>query len=162
MFSAGNPGDVIKCYQDVVYRVAFTYCKNAYNAEDVTQEVFLRYLKSKKEFADEEHLKAWLIRVAINVSKNFLRSAWFKTTVSISEHENLCAEEQTQPEIYHAVLSLPEKYRSVVLLYYYEDYTVREIAEILRRTETALQTQLQRARNMLKEKLKEDWQDEQP
>jgi len=160
VFSAGTPDDVIKCYQDVVYRIAFTYCKNTYSAEDVTQEVFLRYLKLKKEFDGEEHLKAWLIRVTINISKNFLRSTWLKKTVSISEHENLIAEEQTQPEIYHAVLSLPEKYRSVILLYYYEEYKVGEIAGILRRTETAVQTQLQRARAMLKEKLKEEWQDE--
>jgi len=65
-----------------------------------------------------------------------------------------------EPEIYHAEMSLPEKYRSVVLLYYYEDYTVGEIAKMLRRTETAVQTQLQRARIMLKNKLKEDWQNE--
>lgn len=160
MFSLGDTADMIKSYQNAVYRIAFTYCKNHYDAEDITQEVFLRYLKSGKDFNDEEHLKAWLIRVAMNVSKSFLRSAWSKKTVSISEHENLCDEKQEQPEVYQAVLSLPEKYRSVVLLYYYEDYNVREIAEILRRTETAVQTQLQRARIILKSKLKEDWQDE--
>ena len=154
--------DVIKCYQDTVYRIAFTYCKNTYDSEDITQEVFLRYLKSKKDFNDEEHLKAWLIRVTVNASKSFLRSSWLKKTVSISdsEHEDLCCDEQERSEIYYAVLSLPEKYRSVVFLYYYEDYNVREISEILRRTETAVQTQLQRARIILKDKLKEDWQDE--
>ena len=162
MFSAENTGDVIEYYKDMVYRIAFTYCKNASDADDITQEVFLRYLKSKKEFDGEEHLKAWLIRITINLSKNFLRSAWFRKTVSISdhEHENLCAEEQAQPKIYNAVLSLPEKYRSVVLLYYYEDYNVGETAKILRRSETSVQTQLQRARTMLKLKLKEEWQDE--
>jgi len=160
VFFASSQEEVIKCYQDVVYRIAFTYCKNAYDAEDIMQDVFLRYLKSKKDFDGDEHLKAWFIRVAVNVSKNFLRSARLKKTVPISEHENLCDEENPQPEIYHAVLALPEKYSSVVLLYYYEEYTVKEIAKILRRTETAVQTQLQRARAMLKEKLKEDWENE--
>ena len=160
MFLSCNIDDIIQCYQNMVYRIAFTYCKNNFDADDVAQEVFLRYLKYKKDFDNEEHLKAWLIRVTINVSKNHLRSAWFRKTVPISEHENLCVGEQTQPEIYQAVLSLPEKYRSVVLLYYYEDYSVSSIAEILRRTETAVQTQLHRARIMLKSKLKEDWQNE--
>jgi RNA polymerase sigma-70 factor (ECF subfamily) len=103
-------------------------------------------------------LKAWLIRVTVNASKSLLRSAWFRRTVPLSEHEAPCAEDS--PDTVGAVMSLPEKYRSVVLLYYYEDYPVREIAQLLRRTETAVQTQLQRARAMLKEKLKEDWQDE--
>ena len=161
MFCSNNICDIIKFYKDTVYRIAFAHCKNVYDAEDITQEVFLRYLKSKKDFDSEEHLKAWLIRVTVNISKNLLRSAWFKKTVSISEHENLCAEEQTQPEIYQAVLSLPEKYRSVILLYYFEEYKVKEIAKILRRSETAVQTQLQRARAILKEKLKEDWHNEQ-
>jgi RNA polymerase sigma-70 factor (ECF subfamily) len=144
----------------MIYRIAFTYCKNNHDADDITQEVFHRWLKCKKDFDGDEHLKAWLIRVTVNVSKNLLRSAWFRKTADISEYENLCAEEQAQPEIYHAVLSLPEKYRSVVILYYYEEYKIGEIAKILRRTETAVQTQLQRARTMLKQKLKEDWQDE--
>jgi RNA polymerase sigma-70 factor (ECF subfamily) len=160
VFSQSNISGVINCYQDVVYRIAFTYCKNTFDADDITQEVFLRYLKSKKDFDYEEHLKAWLIRVTINVSKNHLRSAWFRKTVSISEYENLCADDQTQSEMYNVVLSLPEKYRSVVLLYYYEEYTVGETAKILSRTETAVQTQLQRARTILKTKLKEEWQSE--
>jgi len=156
LYSPSSPADVITQYQDTVYRIAFTYCKKASDAEDITQEVFLRYIKSKNKFNDEEHLKAWLIRVAVNVSKSLLRSAWFKKTVSISEYENLCAEEQEETDTYYAVLSLPDKYRSVVLLYYFEDYTVKEIAKILRRSEAAIQIQLHRARAILKEKLKEE------
>ena len=158
MFYPGSPEGVIQRYQDVVYRIAFIYCKNAFDAEDVMQEVFFRYLKNKTGFTGEEHLKAWLIRVAVNVSKSLLRSAWFRKTTALPEHESPYVEEQSKPDAYDAVLSLPEKYRSVVLLYYYEEYTVGEIAKILRRTETAIQTQLQRARAMLKEKLKEDWE----
>ena len=159
-FSPGSPADVITRYQDVIYRIAFTYCKNASDAEDITQEVFFRYLKSNGKFNGEEHLKAWLIKVAVNVSKSLLRSAWFKKTVPVSEHENMCSDEHEQSDMYCAVMSLPEKYRSVVLLYYFEDYSVGEIAKILSRSATAVQTQLQRARAILKEKLKEDWQNE--
>ena len=160
MISPSSPADVITNYQDTVYRIAFTYCKNTADAEDITQEVFFRYLKNTNKFNDDEHLKAWLIRVTVNVSKSLLRSAWFKKTTPISEHENLYAGEQEQSDTYYAVLSLPEKYRAVILLYYFEEYTVKEIAKILGRSETAVQTQLQRARAILKEKLKEDWHNE--
>jgi RNA polymerase sigma-70 factor (ECF subfamily) len=156
LFSPRSSADVITQYQDMIYRIAFIYCQKASDAEDIVQEVFFRYIKSNNKFNDEEHLKAWLIRVAVNVSKSLLRSAWFKKTVSISEHENLCAEEQEETDTYYAVLSLPEKYRSVVLLYYFEEYTVREIAKILCRSEAAIQIQLHRARAILKEKLKEE------
>ena len=160
MITSSGPSEVIEHYKDTVYRIAFTYAKNPSDAEDITYEVFFRYLKCKKAFNDEEHLKAWLIKVTMNVSNSLFRSTWFRKTVSISEHENLSYEEEPQSETYDAVLSLPEKYRSVVFLYYYEDYTVGEIAKMLSRTETAVQTQLQRARAMLKDKLKEDWQSE--
>ena len=160
-YSPDRPREVIERYKDMVYRIAFAYCKNPTDAEDIAQEVFLRWLKRTAGFRGEEHLKAWLIRVTVNASKNLLRSAWFRKTATLSEHENPRAEEQAQPETVDAVMSLPEKYRAVVLLYYYEDYPVKDIAKILRRTETAVQTQLQRARAMLKKTLQEEWQDDQ-
>ena len=161
MYSPGSPEEVIRCYQDLVYRVAFAYCKNPADAEDITQEVFVRYLKHRKGFNDEEHLKSWLVRVTANASKSLLRSAWFRKTAPLSGHENLHAEfESAQNGVYTAVMALPEKYRAVVLLYYFEGYAAGEIAKMLRRTETAVQTQLQRARAMLKKKLKEDWENE--
>ena len=160
-YSPGSPHEVIERYKDMVYRIACAYCKNRYDAEDITQEVFFRWLKKPLGFRSEEHMKAWLIRVTVNVSKSLLRSAWFKRTAPLSEHENLHMQEQAQSGTYDAVMSLPEKYRAVVLLYYFEDYSVRDIAGILRRTETAVQTQLQRARTMLKEMLKEEWQNDQ-
>lgn len=152
--------DVIARYKDTVYRVAYTYCQNPADAEDVTQEVFIRFIKAPAGFASEEHLKAWLIRVAVNLSKNLLRSAWFRKTVPLPDQETPRPEEETRRHIYDAVMSLPAKYRAVVLLYYFEDYSVREAAEVLRRKETTVQTQLQRARTMLRQMLKEEWQDE--
>jgi RNA polymerase sigma-70 factor (ECF subfamily) len=158
-FAPGCPEEVIRRYQDMVYRIAFTTCKNSADAEDITQEVFFRYLKKLPRFTGEEHLKAWLIRVAVNASKSLLRSAWFKKTAPFPE-EIPSSEGQPQADTAAAVMALPEKYRSVVMLYYFEDYPVKEIANILSRSETAVQTQLQRARAMLKEKLKEEWADE--
>jgi len=155
-----NPEDVIRQHTDMVYRIAFTYCRNRSDAEDITQEVFYRYLRKTPRLTGEDHLKAWLIRVAVNASKSLLRTAWLRKTVPISEQEPLPASESTPVDLYHAVMSLPEKYRSVVILYYYDGFTVGEIAKVLHRTETAVQTQLHRARAMLKEELMEDWQNE--
>jgi len=141
----------------MVYRIAFSQCRNHADADDLTQEVFVQYIHKKPELFSEEHLKAWLIRVTINASKSLLRSAWRRKIVPLSEYEHLPADEKTQSATLCAVLSLPEKYRLVILLYYFEDYSVNEIAGILGRTKTAIQTQLYRARAMLKELLKEDW-----
>ena len=166
MFIPDSPENIIRYHKDMVYRIAFTYCRNSSDAEDVTQEVFLRYLKKTPNFTGEDHLKAWLIRVTVNISKSLLRSAWFRRTVPIDDMEPSNADDISSADgipgmdTRNAVMSLPEKYRSIVLLYYFEDYSVREIAKLLRRTETAVQTQLQRARAMLKDKLKEEWQDD--
>ena len=160
MYYPGCPEEVILRYQDTVYRIAFTWCQNISDAQDVTQEVFFRYLKKTPSVTGEEHLKAWLIRVTVNVSKSLMKSAWVKRTVPLFEQKDYGTNDRSSTDTYNAVMLLPEKYRSVILLYYFEDYSVREIANILARTETAVQTQLQRARAMLKKKLKEDWLDD--
>ena len=160
MYCPDCPEDIIYRYQDTVYRIAFTYCRNPSDAEDVAQEVFIRYIRKMPGLDSEEHLKAWLIRVTLNVAKSLLTSSWSKKTVPLSDHELISNDEMSNTETYYAVMSLSEKYRSVVMLYYFEDYSVKEIAQILNRTETAIQTQLQRARAMLKDKLKEDWKND--
>ena len=158
MFFPDCPEDIIYRYQDTVYRIAFTYCRNTADAQDIAQEVFFRYLKKTPRLESEEHLKAWLIRVTLNVAKSLSTSSWSKKVVPLSEHDPIIVnDENTDTDTYYAVLSLAEKYRSVIMLYYYEDYSVSEISQILNRTETAIQTQLQRARAMLKSKLKEEW-----
>lgn len=161
MYFPDCPEDVIYRYQDTIYRIAFTYCRNTSDAEDIAQEAFLRYIKKMPWLQSEEHLKAWLIRVTVNIAKSLSTSSWSKKIVPISEHDPVIADERTETDTatdtYYAVMSLPEKYRSVIMLYYYEDYSIGEIAQILNRTETAIQTQLQRARAMLKNKLKEEW-----
>jgi len=157
MYFPDCPEDVIYRYQDTVYRIAFTYCRNTPDAEDIAQEVFFRYIKKMPHLKSEEHLKAWLIRVTLNVAKSLSTSSWSKKVVPLSEHDPVVNDEHTGADTYYAVMSLPEKYRSVIMLYYFEDYSIAEISQILSRTETAIQTQLQRARAMLKNKLKEEW-----
>jgi len=157
MYYPDCPEEIIYRYQDTVYRIAFTYCRNSSDAQDVAQEVFIRYIKKLPSLKSEEHLKAWLIRVTINTAKSLLTSSWFKKVVPITEHLPATTEDSPCPDTYNAVMSLPDKYRAVVMLYYFEDYSVKEIAQILSRTETAVQTQLQRARAILKNTLKEDW-----
>lgn len=147
---------VVERYKDMVYRISFTYCKNASDADDVTQDVFLAYYKNAPVFLSDEHLKAWLIRVTVNASKKVLRSSWFKKTVPLSDYENLITDQPEALETFHSVMALPPKYRAVILLYYFEGYSVKETAEILQLKESAVQTQLGRARAKLKQQLQED------
>lgn len=142
-------------YSDLLLRVAFTYMKNISDAEDMVQEVFLKLLDKYPDFQDSEHKKAWLIRVTINQCKNRLKSVWFKRTQPIYD-VSLSYTDQDK-FVMDAVLELPVKYRSVILLYYYEGYSIREISSILGAKETTVSSQLQRARAKLKSKLKEDF-----
>lgn len=143
---------VIETYFNMVYKLALSQTKNKTSADDVTQEVFLRYLKHSTEFKNEEHRKAWLIRVTINCSKNIFSNAWFQKTVPLSEE--LAFEDEEIGEVYYAVLDLPPKYRSVIHLFYYEDLSIEEIAKILGRTPSAVKSQLFRGRDLLRKKLK--------
>ncbi|NLV20643.1 MAG: sigma-70 family RNA polymerase sigma factor [Syntrophomonadaceae bacterium] len=143
----------------MVYRLAYVRTKNRADAEDLLQEVFLRFLKSNIQFNDDEHCKAWLIRTTINYSKNLLTSAWFRKTVfqedGLENYANVA--EKGKSDIFYAVLELPAKYRVIVHLYYYEDLSVAEISTMLNRKESTVKTQLYRARELLKKKLKGDY-----
>lgn len=146
-------------YLDCIYRVAMNGCKNSADAEDVVQIVFLKLWESNMSFTDDEHAKRWLIRVAVNECHSLWRSLWHRRTTSIEE----LTQEPTfstpeKSELYYAVKEMPIKYRQVVYLYYFEGYSVKETAEILKISETAVQTRLLRARKQLKDRLKEMWQ----
>lgn len=142
----------IEKYFAMVYKLALSQTKNTANAEDVTQEVFLRYLQHKDELASEEHIKAWLIRVTVNCSKSLFTSSWFKRTVPLEE--DIPFDTPEKGEVYYAVLELPKKYRAVIHLFYYEEMSVREIAQSLGEKETTVKSQLHRGREMLKKMLK--------
>lgn len=142
----------------MVYRLAFTYLKNSHDADDITQEVFLKYVTLDKTFQSDEHLKSWLITVTINHCKNLLKSSWFKKTQPLDE--NIQFEQQKNSNLYHAVMTLSKDYRTVIYLFYYEDYSTKEIASMLGKNESTIRSHLARARKKLKNILLEDWKDE--
>lgn len=154
---------VLELYNKMVYRLAFARTGNVQDAEDVLQEVFLRYIRADKTFNDEEHRKAWLLRVTVNCSKTLVTSAWNKRRSGEETDDNFFGTDDKQLErldtksaVLEAVKSLPEKYRVVVHLFYYEELSVEEIGQITGSGLSAVKTRLHRARNMLKNILKEE------
>lgn len=138
-------------YSDMVYRLAFARVKNKYDADDILQEVFLRFIKSKDKVNNEEHAKALLIRITINCSKSMLTSSWFKKTEALSENLSVTMPENDTLE---AVLRLPQKYRTVIHLHYYCGFSIEEIGKILDHNPSTVKSQLHRARMKLKTELK--------
>ena len=143
-------------YLKSIYKVALCNCRNAADAEDVTQEAFCALLNSRNSFEDDEQAKRWLIRVVTNKSKDLFRSAWKQHVVSL-EDLNMEPEafEPQELELLEALQLLPLKYRTVIHLYYYEGYSSGEIAQILACSETSVRKRLSRARNKLKTILEE-------
>ena len=145
-------------YGDILYRVAFSNLKNKADAEDAVQEAFFRLLKARPVFENETHEKAWLIRVVINICYDMQKSAWYSKTVAIDrvpegeiKHFHLpCVEED---EMLWRVMELPVRYRNSLYLFYYEDYSVREIAQILELEENTVKTRLRRGREIIKERM---------
>lgn len=153
--SSSDMDAVIQAYADIVYRLAYTQVRSKTDADDIFQEVFLRYLRKAPIFESEAHRKAWLIRVTINCSKRFWTSAWNRKTVPLEDQFSF-----PQPEIMQldeALSHLPSKYRTVIHLYYYEGYSTDEIAGILHTKPSTIRSQLTRARNKLKQLLKGDY-----
>ena len=153
--------ELVERYQNSLYAVAFNVCKNQQDAEDAVQDTFLQYYNSKKEFESEQHIRAWLIRVAINKAKNMNLSFWRKNKTSLEDYmETLVFETPESEHLFETVMGLPEKYRIVIHLFYYEDYSVREIGEILKISESNVKVRLSRGRMLLRETLKEEWDDD--
>lgn len=145
---------LVNLYLDMVYRVALNGCKNTYDADDVVQDTFMKLLKCRKTFDSDEHIRNWLIRVTINECKRFWSSPWKTRIVPLDENiEEPFIWEPEQSALYDKVMGLTPKYRETVYLYYFEDFSVKEIADILKISETAVQTRLQRARQKLKKVL---------
>ncbi|MCR4673787.1 MAG: sigma-70 family RNA polymerase sigma factor [Lachnospiraceae bacterium] len=153
--------ELVEKYKQNIYVASFGILKNKEDAEDVVQDTFYQYYVSKKEFDSEEHIKAWLLRVAINKSKNTVTSFWKKKNVSIEDFiETLTFDTPESKDLFETVISLPDKYKVVIHLFYYEDYSVKEIAKILGISESNVKVRLNRGRSILKEKLKEEWEDD--
>lgn len=153
--------ELIERYQNNLFATAFNVCKNAQDAEDVVQDTFIQYHASKKEFESEQHIRAWLLRVVINKAKNVNRTFWKQNKVSLEDYmESLSFETPESENLFETVMKLPEKYRIVIHLFYYEDYSVQEIASILQITQSNVKVRLSRGRQLLKESLKEEWEDD--
>lgn len=158
---------VMEFYMPMVYRIAFSRLGSAHDAEDITQDVFLKYYRADMTYNDEEHRKAWLIRCAINCTKNLVTSAWFRHRASDEGLENM--EEggdipgsdgdidkiEQKNAVMSAVMKLPDKYRTVIHLFYFEDMSVAQISKATGIREATVKSQLSRARDMLKPMLKE-------
>ena len=152
---------VYEKYKDNIFAIGFNYFKNSIEADDVVQETFLKLARSGKDFENEEHLRNWLIRVAVNECKRVSLSSWVRKKVSLEEYTGqIDFETQEESRVFTAVMSLPKKYRQVIHLYYYEDYCTAEIADILGISRTAVTTRLLRGREKLKKDLLEVWKDE--
>lgn len=145
-----------KEYHSLVFRVAFAEVKSHTDADDILQEVFLRLLRSRPQFENTEHEKAWMIRTTINLCKDFWKSKWNRDRIYIDEIEE--AEKVyfkvpyvKEDETLWAVLELNERYRQPIYLFYYEDYSIKEIAKILNIPESTVKTNLRRGREAVKE-----------
>lgn len=155
--------EIIERYADMVYRLALTEVKNRTDADDIFQEVFLRLVRNLHKLTTEEHVKAWLLRVTINCSKKHFQSYWNRNVDFLSEDTELGKESEelavlleAENPVTTAVWRLPEKYRIVVHLFYFEDFSVLQIAKILNLSENTVKSQLHRARTMLKGLLEGD------
>ncbi len=152
------PTDIIvQRYADSLFRASFNVCRSIEDAEDAVQETLLQYHCSDKEFESEEHIRAWLLRVVINKAKNTVRSFWNRSKTPLEEiTETPVFESREDEALFESVMQLPEMYRIVIHLFYYEDCTVKQISEIMSVSESNVKVRLLRARLMLKDLLQED------
>ena len=152
---------LVEKYLKMVYRISFHYFGNNEDAEDVSQDVFIKLCSVKNDFGNDEEIKAWLIRVTTNICHSYYRNPFRKRKTEIDEKEleNIIGTSSSEQEIVDrkvimdAVLSLPEHYRIIVYLYYYEEYSTHQISNALKIKETTIQTRLSRARDKLKKTL---------
>lgn len=148
-------GKIVEKYVDMIYRVAYINLKSKTDAEDITQEVLMKYLMNTKKFINEEHERNWIVKVTLNLCKNFKMSAWNRRVISIEE-ANIEFETAEQTRIFEELDSLKEKYRIVVQLFYFEDLPIETISKILGISKQNVKTRLNRARNELKKELGND------
>lgn len=153
--SAQEFDNVYERYKILLYRIAYTYLKNSDDVEDLLQDVFIKRLYHAPSFETDEHEKRWMIRVTVNLAKNQLRSFWnrnrtewddFPDTPEIQQWRW----EETDRNVYSEVMSLPDKQRIVIYLHYFEGYTCKEIADILKCTESAVKMRLKKGRDLLR------------
>ena len=155
--------EVIKRNSETVYRLAYSLVKSQSDADDIYQEVFLRYVRKAPVFDSEEHEKAWFMRVTINCCKNFWKSPWIQRRSvlekDVLEKEAACESKDENQRLIDIVKQLPEKYRVVIHLFYYEELSIKEIAKITKSKASTVRTRLTRARKLLQRWLNEEGDD---
>lgn len=147
---------LVNTYADLILRLSYTYLSHTHDAQDICQTVFLKLIERRPAFASSEHEKAWIIRTTINACKDHLKSHWRKTTVPIEAAQHVPAPAAEPGSILASVNLLPPKYRAVIYLHYYEGYTAPEIAHLLGRLPSTVNTQLRRGREQLKTLLEKE------
>lgn len=151
-----NMKQLFEQYADMVYRIALSYCGSVSHAEDIVQDVFLRCLRKSPHFENSAHEKAWFIRVTINCCKSLAASAWIKKICPLDEADQYVSQFSISPpeqDLLELLSELPSKYRIVLILRYYEEYSVQEIAKLLDITPNLVSARLLRAKKLLKQKL---------
>ena len=147
--------DAAERYLDMVYRIALNWFRNPADAEDAAQNAMLRLWRTDTDFQGEDHLRHWLVRVALNECKRMSQHPWRKRTVSLSECPEPVFSDPARQTLFQEVMALPAKYRVPLYLYYYEGYKVDEVGELLGLKPSTVQTRLARGRAKLKTQLEE-------
>lgn len=156
-----NLEQLYKKYRDNIFAIGLNYFGNPSDADDIVQETFFKLSKSRTAFDSEEHIRNWLIRVAVNECKRISLSFWWRKRQPLEEYlETVSFETKEENELFSAVMKLKPKYRQAIHLFYYEGYSTTEIANILHISQSTVTTRLARARHQLKENLQEVWHDE--
>ena len=148
-------------FADHVFSAAFSICRTKADSDDIVQDTFMKYYTMDNEFDSEEHIKAWLLRTAVNKAKDITRSFRWKNVVTWEDYmDDLQFEEPEDNRLFEAVMQLPEKYRIVIHLFYYENYSIADMAAMLGSREGTVKSQLNRGRKLLKKMLTDEWDDE--
>lgn len=149
---------IVEAYSDMVMRIAYQHCFNKSDSEDITQEAFIKLMDHLPELESETDIKAWLIRVTVNLCKDWNKSAWYRRMIPLEECEDStsCGEwENDDPELMETLKKLRPLYRTILYMYYYEGYKIREIARILDLRENTVSSGLTRGRKKLRDALTE-------
>ena len=147
---------ILHTYGNMLFRLSFAMLGNASDAEDVVQETLIKYIEKAPEFESEEHKKSWLIRVASNRCKDLIRSHKRHEVVELEEWNSL-VNETIDSGILEALMTLPEKFRLVLILYYVEEYRIEDIAKIIGKTKSAVKMRLQKGRRLLEETYRKEY-----
>ncbi len=153
--------ETFRKFGDRVFSSAFSVCQDRMDADDVAQDTFFKYYTSDADYESEEHIRAWLIRVAVNRAKDVVGSFWHRNRTSWEEYmDELPFEAPEDRDLFAAVMRLPDKYRVAIHLFYYEGYAVEEIAQILHSRVGTVKSWLNRGRKLLKTMLEGEWNDD--